>query len=78
MIKKYFLNILILIDQAVNVIFFGGSPDETISSRVGRNTELEGWRGKLCRFAEKVIDGILGKGHCKSKIEDADDWADEL
>jgi hypothetical protein len=35
-IAKWLLNILISIDQLVNTIF-GGSPDETISSRLGRN-----------------------------------------
>jgi hypothetical protein len=35
-IAKWLLNILISIDQLVNTVF-GGSNDETISSRLGRN-----------------------------------------
>lgn len=35
MIGKYIINLLISIDQMVNTLFLG-SPDETISSRVGR------------------------------------------
>lgn len=34
-IKRYFWNILIAFDQGVNAIF-GGDPDETISSRLGK------------------------------------------
>ena len=33
--KKYFLNLLISIDQLFNTIL-GGYPDETISSRLGK------------------------------------------
>lgn len=35
-LAKYILNILISIDQLVNTVF-GGDPDESISSRLGRN-----------------------------------------
>jgi len=37
MIGKYLLNILISIDQLGNT-FAGGDPDETISSRLGKET----------------------------------------
>ena len=33
--KKYFWNLLISFDQFVNTVF-GGDPDETISSRLGK------------------------------------------
>jgi hypothetical protein len=36
MVKKYLFNLLISVDQLVNAVF-GGDPDETISSRLGRN-----------------------------------------
>jgi hypothetical protein len=36
LVVKWFLNVLISIDQLVNTVF-GGDPDETISSRLGRN-----------------------------------------
>jgi len=69
-IGRYFLNGAIwLFDVGGNVIFFGGSWQECISSRVGRNTGLQGWRGEVCRVAEKVIDFIFGKGHCKRNIQ---------
>lgn len=36
MLKKYLYNILISLDQLGNTIL-GGDPDETISSRLGKN-----------------------------------------
>lgn len=72
-LKKYFINILVWVDQGINVIFFGGSPDETISSRIGRNQQYA-----ICRFAKKVLDGILGKGHCENAIEPEECRVDEL
>ena len=45
------------------------NPDETYSSRVGRNA-LKGKRWAL--IAEKIIDGLLGKGHCRESIETFD------
>lgn len=77
-IFKYFINIIIWVDVGCNVILFAGSPKETISSRVGRNTSLEGWRGHLCTIAETVIDFFLGFGHCKKNIQKAEDWIDEV
>ena len=77
-LTRYLINILIWLDQGFNTILFLGSPDETLSSRVGRNTSLVGWKGSLCRFAEKVIDLLFGKGHCKNKVESKDNQKDEL
>jgi len=64
-LKQYFLNVAKWIDIGCNVLFFGGSPREYVSSRIGRNTDLPGWRGKICRFAERLLDKIFGPGHCK-------------
>ena len=72
-LKKYFWNVLIWIDQGINVVFFGGSPDETISSRIGRNQQLA-----ICRFAKRVVDGVFGKGHCETSIEPEECRTDEL
>lgn len=41
-------------------------PDETFSSRVGRNA-VAGKRWAL--IAEKVIDALLGANHCRDSIE---------
>lgn len=72
-IKQYFWNILIWLDQGLNVVFFGGSPDETISSRVGRNQHIG-----ICRFAQKILDSVLGRDHCKDSIEPEECRKNEL
>jgi hypothetical protein len=36
MVRKYFWNILVSIDQFVNTLL-GGNPDETVSSRMGKH-----------------------------------------
>lgn len=64
MIKRYFRNIAVWFDQGLNVTLFGGSPDETISSRIGRNQHL--W---ICRVAKRVVDGVFGPGHCEGAVE---------
>jgi hypothetical protein len=63
-IKRYLKNIAIWIDQGCNVVLFAGSPDETISSRIGRNQHI--W---ICRFAKRVVDMVFGLGHCERSIE---------
>ena len=63
MIKKYFLNILISLDQLLNT-FIGGDPDETISSRCGKIINS----CKLCKGLCFILDKIDPK-HCKDSIE---------
>lgn len=61
--KVYFKNILISVDQFFNTLF-GGDPDETISSRLGKKTEN-------CLFC-KIVCLLLNKidpGHCEKSIE---------
>jgi hypothetical protein len=68
MIKRYFVNLLIAIDQLGNTII-GGDPDETISSRAGKNITVRarerrgGWYW-LCRALH-----VLDPNHCKDAIE---------
>jgi hypothetical protein len=62
---KYIRNILISIDQFVNTIF-AGDPDETISSRVGKN-----YNGSTIHH---IIDFIFiwqkkKQGHSEAAIE---------
>lgn len=62
MILKYLKNILISIDQLVNTLF-GGSPDMTISARLGRF-----YRGSI---PERFVDWLFSwqhrpDGHCES------------
>ena len=61
-LARYLLNLLILLDEAVNTVLLLGSPHETISSRLGKLQD----RGnpvacKLCAW----LDKIFGKDHCK-------------
>ncbi len=77
MLKRYFWNVLIGIDQLANAILFG-DPDETISSRLGKWLELpkNTWRFKIarvvCWFLRK-----LDKNHCKNAVE-KDEGKDSL
>ncbi len=68
--SRYFKNLLIAADQGVNTVF-GGNPDETISSRVGRGA-LKGDR--LALYLERIIDGFFWiirreLNHCRNRIE---------
>lgn len=63
MISKYIHNILISLDQLANVLLFG-DPDETISSRLGRN-----YQGS---WMERFVDWMFRKQkdhHCEGAIE---------
>jgi hypothetical protein len=68
--KKYFWDIIIAVDQLINT-FFGGSPYETMSSRMGRNL-VKGnkgkiaWRVKVCKILS-IIDPRKGN-HCENSI----------
>ena len=64
---KYLLNLLILVDQAINTIL-GGDPDHTISGRIGYHAGLgKPWALKC----ERVINAIFfwQQDHCKRAIE---------
>jgi hypothetical protein len=66
MIKQYFWNILISIDQFFNAVLFG-NPDETLSSRMGKNVR-EG-KCKGCYFICRILHR-LDPEHCKKSIEE--------
>jgi hypothetical protein len=63
--KAYFWKNLVAVDQLANTIL-GGSPDETISSRLGKGER----RGcKVCWFFCRILD-IFEKDHCALSIEE--------
>ena len=71
---QYMWNVLIAIDQLFNALLFG-DPDETISSRVGKNMRSDnpGFVSRaLCWFLN-----LLDKDHCKEAIEE-DEGGDQL
>lgn len=69
MLKKYFWNLLIAIDQLFNTILFG-DPDETISSRLGKWLDLPKgkWRYKVASFVCWFLRKI-DPNHCRNSVE---------
>ncbi len=67
--SSYILRVLIAVDQLVNVLFLNGSPDHTISGRVGykaMTTSKARWL-----WAEKFINTLFffEPNHCRRVIE---------
>jgi len=65
MVKRYFWNILVSIDQFFNTVF-GGDPDETISSRMGKH--LAKHDCPFCNLMCKFLN-LFEKDHCVKSIE---------
>jgi len=64
---RYFLNVLIAIDQLLNALL-AGDPDETISSRMGKYVARG--RGLIPCMLCKLLDVVFReKDHCKNSIE---------
>lgn len=61
---RYLWNLFIAVDQLVNTIF-GGYPDETISSRMGKRARKG---DKFAIHFCSVLD-VLEKDHCEKSIE---------
>ena len=60
--KKYLVNNLVALDQAVNT-FLGGDPDETLSSRIGKN-----YKGSIFhKFVNTLF--FWQKDHCEESID---------
>jgi len=62
-VRRYLWNLLISVDQLINTLF-GGDPDETVSSRLGKQTE----HCRLCRWFCKLLSK-LDPDHCQKSIE---------
>lgn len=63
--RRYLWNLLIAIDQLINAAF-GGDPDETMSSRMGKRlAQRDCW---LCAFLCGLLN-LIDKGHCIKSIE---------
>lgn len=66
MIKRYLKNLLIGLDQLLNAMI-GGDPDETISSRAGKEVRAGkggGWK-LLCLILHR-----FDRNHCQKSIEE--------
>lgn len=69
--KKYLWNLLISIDQFVNTLF-GGDPDETISSRLGKRRNANWFTRMFCAFLD-----MFEWNHVEKSIEE-DEGKDEV
>lgn len=73
--RRYFLNLLIAIDQLFSAIAFG-DPDETISSRLGKTQRGDfgpvwfavWWPLRL--LVDLIFFPFDGWGHCRKSIEE--------
>jgi len=77
-LKRYFWNLLIAIDQLANTILLG-SPDETISSRLGkwrREEPFYTWRWKVSYVVCRILH-VLDPEHCRNSIEE-DEGSDSI
>lgn len=63
--RRYIVNILVLLSLALNTIL-GGEPRETFSSRAGKAARIgKLWARVFCRVA-----GWFHKDHCEFSIKD--------
>jgi len=63
--KRYFIRLLIAVDQVVNVIF-GGYPNETLSSRAWRRGDIGHNRyWHLFRIFIDWLFSIIDENHCE-------------
>lgn len=69
---RYFWNVLIAIDQFINTIF-GGDPDETISSRLGKwartGRNKRGNKKIIFKIANFVVE-LFEKDHFAKSVEE--------
>lgn len=59
--KRYIWNLLIAIDQLMNTLL-GGFPDETMSSRMGKNIARKEDSNIICKLICRFLD-IFEKDH---------------
>lgn len=53
---RYLQNLGTLASQAINTMFLFGDPDETVSSRAGKNRHKPGWR-QLAAILDRIWPG---------------------
>ena len=64
--RSRWFRFLLALDQMLNVIFWNGSQDETVSSHIGRRIE----EGKATRFDKKLCCLLkkLEHNHCNKSL----------
>jgi hypothetical protein len=71
-VGRYFLNVALGLDHFANAAIWGGSAQETISSRIGRIKEANGGKVPWSRPWPRIMDWALDKlqkDHCIRAIE---------
>jgi hypothetical protein len=63
MVRQYFKNLGAAVSQLVNAVF-GGDPDETLSSRVGKRMEAN----RMPLWA-RLVAWVTGRDHLRQAIE---------
>ena len=64
--RSRFFRVLLALDQLANVVFWGGSQDETVSSHIGRrikNGKTTWFDKKLCCLLKKIENN-----HCNKSL----------
>lgn len=46
-LQNYLYNVMVATSQFLNVVFFGGDPDESISGRIGKSIVAGGWAAQV-------------------------------
>ena len=75
MIKRYFYNIFVAVDQLINTLLYG-DPDETISSRIGKAIYQRHSTNPILIKIDQFLNWIQ-PDHCKYAVEN-DEGKDEL
>lgn len=64
--RSWFMRVLLVLDQMLNVVFWNGSQDETVSSHIGRrikNGNATWFDKRLCCFLNK-----FESSHCSKSL----------
>jgi hypothetical protein len=72
LVSRYFWNILVALDQFINTLF-GGDPDETVSSRLGKWHRSGRDKKRIRRLVFIVANSIVElfqKDHFNKSIEE--------
>ena len=72
MISTYLWNLLIALDQSINTVF-GGDPDETLSSRMGKwakNGENNRGLRKPIYWISNFVVELFQKDHFQKSVEE--------
>jgi hypothetical protein len=65
------IRLLLLVSAAVNALFYGGHPDESLSARAWREREDPAWERRRVRI-DQFFTRWQGPDHCR-KV-----WADQV